>query len=227
MEAVGNITINKGINGSGGKSIIAGGDLRSGYIENAHLHVEGSIMSDYIIDSEIFCKGDITLAGKNELIIGGNTRLYGNLSAKNIGNEIERATRIEIVGEVIADTESIERFTREREEYNANAIKLVETLNQYRRFDIPDMDDEEIEENLKLLKQQMGLFKDKIDELSHELRRLDDESYMEYRGAILCKRKIYQGVKIFFGDQVFWFELDDVERCRIFWHEGEIIQGTL
>jgi uncharacterized protein len=50
---------------------------------------------------------------------------------------------------------------------------------------------------------------------------------MEFPGAVVCKRKMYQGVKINFGEERFQFQLDNIEHCRIFWADNTIIQGTL
>ncbi|MGI6734218.1 MAG: DUF342 domain-containing protein [Anaerovoracaceae bacterium] len=226
VEAAGNVHVSRGINGSGGKRVVAGGNLRSGYIENADLLVEGDIITDYIIDSNIVCNGNITLVGKNERIIGGSVKLLGELTARYIGNERERPTRIEVMGVVIADTETIQRLKMEREEYESRFVKLAEILNHFSRLSGYEEEENEPEE-LRVVKQQAALLKEQIDLATRKIEKLEKEIRVEYPGAILCKRKIYQGVRIYFGNEMFRFELDDIERCRIFWSEGEILQGTL
>jgi len=89
IEAAGNVHISKGINGGGDKSIYVGGDLRCKYIENATIHVEGNIAADYIIESRITCMGNIELRGSKELVLGGDIKVFGELTAKDIGNEKE------------------------------------------------------------------------------------------------------------------------------------------
>ena len=226
VEAAGDIHISKGINGAGGKKVMAGRNLRSGYIENAELQVEGNITTDYIIDSNIICRGNIELVGRNELIIGGSIRILGELTAKYIGSEKERPTRIEVMGVVAADTESIDRLKEEREEYNSSASKLMETLNQFSHLGQLNEKDP-LTQQLNVLKQQLILLKERIDSATLKINKLEKEGRVEYPGSILCKRKIYQGVKIYFGDEMFRFDLDDIEHCRISWCDGEIIHGTL
>ncbi len=226
IEADGDISIGKGINGSGGEKVIAGGNLKSGYIESARLQVEGNITTDYIIESDIKCGGDITLIGRNELIIGGSIKLSGELTAKFIGNERERPTRIEIIGIVFSDVKGIEEAKKERDEYTGSAAKLVEILKQFDLSAELDEDDPRTAQ-ISLLKQQLSLFKQKIDAASLKIKRLEDESRIEYPGAVKCKKKIYQGVKIYFGNDMFQFDLDDIENSRIFWSDGEIIHGAL
>ena len=226
VEAAGNIHVSRGINGSGGEKVIAGGNLRSGYIESADLIVEGDIISDYIFDSNIVCNGNITLSGKNGCVIGGSIKLLGELSATCIGNERERPTRIELMGIVYADTEAIEKLKREKEEYESSYSKLVEILEQFSK--LPGYGDEDSEpEELRVIRQQASLLKGHINFVTHKIDKLEKEIRVEYPGAVLCKRKLYQGVKIYFGNQMFHFELDNLERSRIFWSDGEIIHGTL
>ncbi len=226
IEAAGDIHISKGINGAGGEKVIAGGDLRSGYIENADIEVEGNIVTDYIIDSNVLCKGNIELSGRNELVIGGSIKLYGDLIAKNIGNENERPTRIELLGTVKGDTLPIKTKEQERASLKESADKILVILRQYSRFG--DFNDDELDpDKLAVLKQQYQLINKKIAELNVEIKQLRKEISREYVGSIICKRKLYQGVKIYFGGDLFYFNLDNLEHCRIFCIGGKISHGSI
>lgn len=225
VEAAGDIFISKGINGAGGKKVVAGGNLRSGYIENAELEIAGDITTDYIIDSNIICNGNIQFMGRNELIVGGSVSVLGELTARYIGNEKERPTRIEVMGVVIADTEAINKLKQEREDYNSRALKLTEMLNQF--SGMSGLIRQSANEQLNILKQQLTLLKEGIDSISRKIEELENQGRVEYPGAVICKKKLYQGVKIYFGNELFRFDLDDIEHCRIFWSDGEIIHGTL
>jgi len=226
IETIGDIHISKGINGAGGEKVKAGGNLRSGYIENADIYVEGDIITDYIIDSNVFCKGNIELSGRNELVIGGSVKLYGNLIAKNIGNENERPTRVEILGADKGDAEPIKIKEKEYAVLKENADKILDILKQHSRFG-GFSDDELDPQKLAVLKQQYQLITRRIEDLKAEIKQLRSEIKREYIGSVICKRKLYQGVKIYFGGDLFYFSLDNLERCRIFCQEGEIIQGGL
>lgn len=225
IEAAGNVHISKGINGGGGNRIFVGGDLRCKYIENAIIHVEGNIGADYIIDSNVTCMGNIELSGSRELIVGGEVRVLGELKAKDIGTENERTTRIEVIGIKILDTESIERLTVQRNELNEKLQILAETaakLNQNRMNG-----GDEVMEQLFLMKKQILAIREKVEQLNNQILKLEKEWTMEYPGTVICKRRIYQGVRINFGEERFRFDFDNIEHCRIFWSDGTIIQGTL
>lgn len=225
IEADGDLTISKGINGAGGEKIRVGGNLRSGYIENADLFVGGNILSDYVIDSNILCRGSIELSGKNELVAGGEISLHGGLTAKNIGNENERPTKIEILGTAAGDFEEINKLLAEQAEYSNSVNMLNTTLKKYSRFG--ELSHERpSQEKMAILWHQVELIKSKLEEIEKEIKISEGQMVIEYTGFISCKRKLYQGVKICFGNEVFRFGPDDIENCKVFWHQGEIKQIT-
>ena len=225
IEAAGNVHISKGINGGGKHSIYVGGNLKCKYIEHANIHVEGNISADYIIDSNVTCMGNIELVGTKEIVVGGEVRVLGELQAKDIGSESERTTIIEVIGIKIMDTEGIEKLTKDRDEFSEKLQLLVENaakISQARMSASGDMMDQ-----LSLAKKQILMIREKVEELNYQIQQLEKNWTMEYTGSIACKRKLYQGVKINFGELRFHFEFSNLDHCRIFWSGNEIIQGTL
>jgi len=225
IEAAGNVHISKGINGGGRNSIRVAGNLKAKYIEHANIHVEGDINADYIIDSNVTCLGNIELAGSRELIVGGDVKVMGELKARDIGSESERNTRIEVLGVKIMDTQSIERLTKERDELNTRLQQLLENAQKLSQSRMGA--DDNVMEQLAMAKKQILVIKEKIDQLTFQIQQLEKDWTMEFPGSIICKRKLYQGVKIYFGEERFNFELSNIQHCRIFWADGKIIQGTL
>jgi uncharacterized protein (DUF342 family) len=225
IEAAGNVHISKGINGGGTNSIYVGGNLKCKYIEHANIHVEGDISADYIIDSYVTCMGNIELAGGKELVVGGEVKVLGELRAKDIGSERVRNTKIEVLGVKIMDTETIEKLTKERDELNARVQLLAENAQKLNQSRMNASD--EVMEQLAMAKKQILIIRDKVDQLNFQIQQLEKNWTMDFHGAILCKRKIYQGVKINFGEEKFSFTLDNIEHCKIFFADGKIIQGTL
>ena len=225
VEAAGNVHISKGINGGGKHSIYVGGNLKCKYIEHANIHVEGNISADYIIDSNVTCMGNIELAGSKEIVVGGEVKVLGELKAKDIGSESERTTKIEVIGIKIMDTEAIEKLTKDRDELSAKLQMLVDNAGKLSKARMSAND--EIMEQLSLVKKQILIIREKVEELSFQIQQLEKNWTMEYSGSVVCKRKLYQGVKINFGEQRFHFEFDNLDHCRIFISGNQIIQGTL
>lgn len=225
VEASGNVHISKGINGGVKNSIYVGGNLKCKYIEHAHIHVEGDISADYIIDSDVTCMGDIVLSGSNELVVGGEVRVMGILTAKDIGSETGRNTKIEVIGKKIMDTEAIEKLTKDRDDLSVKLQMLTDNIQKLNQSRLTGGD--EVMEQLALSKKQIVMIRELIDQINAKIQQLEKNWTMEYPGAIVCKRKMYQGVKIHFGEERFQFQFDNIEHCRIFWADNQIIQGTL
>jgi uncharacterized protein (DUF342 family) len=225
INAAGNVHISNGINGGGDNKIIVGGDLRCKYIEHANIHVDGNIYVDYIIDSKVTCMGNIVLSGSRELIIGGEIKVLGELLAKDIGSPSERTTKIEMIGIKIIDKDKILMLSKERDELKKRQQTIVESAMKLSKNRMSSEDD--IAEKIAMVKKQSLIIKDRIELLNNQIHQLENEWSMEYPGSISCKRRLYQGVKISFGEERFHFELNNLEHCKIFWCDGKIIQGTL
>lgn len=225
IEAAGNVHISKGINGGGKHRIYAGGNLKCKYIEHANIYVEGDINVDYIIDSNVTCMGNVELSGSRELIVGGEIKVLGELRAKDIGSESERPTRIEVLGVKIMDNDTIDKLTKERDELNERVRILTESYQKMSQARMNAGDD--VINQLSMAKKQLLVIREKVDQLNVRIQQLEKDWDMDFPGVIICKRRLYQGVKINFGEEKFHFELSNLEHCRIFWADGKIIHGTV
>lgn len=225
VEAVGNVHISKGINGGTKNSIYVGGNLKCKYIEHANIHVEGDISADYIIDSNVTCMGNIELSGSKELVVGGEIRVMGELHARDIGSETGRNTKIEVIGIKIMDTETINKLTKDRDDLSERLQLLTEGAQKLNQSRLTGGD--EVMEQLAMAKKQIMIIRERVDQLNFQIQQTEKNWTMEFPGAIICKRKMYQGVKVNFGEERFQFQFDNIEHCRIFWADNKIIQGTL
>ncbi|MDD2217471.1 MAG: FapA family protein [Eubacteriales bacterium] len=227
LIATGNVRVSKGINGVGSECIYVGGDLKCKYIENAVIFVEGDIYADYIINSRITCNGNIFLKGSRELVAGGEVKLRGELHAKDIGSEMEWSTKIHFIEtHIIGDEMEINKLKAQNEEYLANMKLLSEVIAKFSGFRSIDVSPQ-IKEQVKSIKNQIVLIKEKISENTGVINKLESELTYEYHGSVNCKRKLYRGVKIKFGTEIFNFNLESLEHCKIYYLDGKIIQTTL
>ncbi len=96
VEATGNVTIARGMNGMSKGSITAGGNVISKFIENANVTAGGYVHSEAILHSNIMCKGEVTVTGKKGFITGGCIRTPATVSAKTIGSTMGVDTEIEV-----------------------------------------------------------------------------------------------------------------------------------
>ena len=235
IEAAGNVLISKGIFGGQSGEVKVGNNLKCNYIEKAHISVGGDITVDYIIDGQITCQGNINLAGAREVIIGGEIQCKGTLVAKEIGNEREIPTCIRILGDRIVDSEEIEVLQKKLDEETTQLGVVQEQQNQVKtmllnleskrsRNDVDAI--KKLEDLKKELTKQNDQLQTNIDQVKAEIEEIEKQGYTEYYGSVAVKRKLYRGVKVYFGDTLFQHELDNLEHCKIYWSEDNIVNGA-
>lgn len=225
VESGGNLHVSKGVNGGGRADITVGKDFFSQYVEGSVITVHGSIFADYIASCDVTCDGNIELKGKRELILGGDVKLVGDLIAKDIGNERELPTRVEILRVEIDNSEIISKMETERKTFMDNLLVLRDAAKKYEA--LLDANPGQTNENFDLIRKQVAVLMEKIELLDVKIRKEKNNPGFEFRGSVICKRKLFQGASIHFADQKFRFTFDNLEHCRIYWNEGEIVQANL
>ena len=126
IEAGGNVTIVRGVQGMNKAVIKAGGNIVSKFIESAEKVVaEGNIDVDSILHSNVSSKGIISVLGKNGLIIGGEVKATNLIDVNVIGNKMGTAT---VVG-VGVDAEMKRRIDFLKKDMEVNGNKKLQ-LNQ-------------------------------------------------------------------------------------------------
>lgn len=96
LEAGGNVSIARGMNGMSKGAIIAGGNVVSKFLENTTVNAGGYVHSEAILHSTINAKGEVTVTGKKGFITGGVVRTPMTVSAKTIGSTMGVTTEIEV-----------------------------------------------------------------------------------------------------------------------------------
>lgn len=125
LEAEGDITIKKGVNGKGGR-IVANGNLVVGYLQAAEVKVKQDISVDSVINSNIECGGSIKATGRGGRIIGGYCKVNQDVRANQLGNESNIPTSIEIVGQYNLTSQKYELETKIAQ--NDENIKKLDTI---------------------------------------------------------------------------------------------------
>lgn len=96
IEATGNVSIARGMNGMGKGAILAGGNVVAKFLENTTVSADGYVHSEAILHSKVSAKGDVEVTGKKGFITGGIVRAEGIVSAKTIGSTMGVDTEIEV-----------------------------------------------------------------------------------------------------------------------------------
>ncbi len=96
IDATGDVTIARGMNGMSKGTINAGGNVIAKFLENANVNAGGYVHAEAILHSNIVCKGDVTVTGKKGFITGGSIKTPATVSAKTIGSSMGGDTDIEV-----------------------------------------------------------------------------------------------------------------------------------
>lgn len=207
VEAGGNITLNRGIQGMNKAVVKAGGNIVTKFIESALLvQAGGNIETDSILHSKVTAKGTITATGKNGLIVGGDVRSIVLIEAKNIGNEMGTTTVVGVGVDPSAKRRGDE-LKQSLQKLGENKIQLNQILTALRKKQQVDgkltPDKLELQKktmrNLILLEKDLTLQKSELEELRNQLSE-------DSNARIKVTRNIYVGTKLIFGEQSYFIK---------------------
>jgi uncharacterized protein (DUF342 family) len=181
--------------------------------------VKGDLFSDYIIDSSVECRGNITLAGSKSVLVGGRTAVYGTLSANYMGNGRGIKTRIELLKSPIEE-EELAQLTGERAALGEELKSNTDNVSKLRLL-MNQSDKPEIGALYKQLVEQAAVLRERLRLLDEEIGRVKAEMGAEYPGHIVCRRILYSGVDLFAGSLIMQRDHTNLEHCKLFLDNGD------
>lgn len=97
VEAGGNISVRFGIQGGSGVRVVAGGDIRCRFIENACVRCKGDVLaSDGILHSDVQACGKVLVNEWRGKIVGGRIRAADEITCSVLGSDRFTATVVEV-----------------------------------------------------------------------------------------------------------------------------------
>ncbi len=123
----GNMVITKGVQGHGSARIECGGTLVTPYIDNGeYVSVEDNLECGELLNTTLFCGGQITLKGKKAQIMGGEVSAV-HIEAKTIGSPMGVVTILHL-GASMDKFIAYRKLTEEVEAMTLNLDKLATIL---------------------------------------------------------------------------------------------------
>lgn len=214
VEAGGNITMVRGVQGMNRAQIIAGGNIVTKFIESAdNVSAGGDLEADTLLHSRVSVKGKIKVEGRNGLIIGGDVRSIHGISARTIGNEMGTATVVG-VGVDPALHKEIDQLKKSIAKEDDNKDKLnqvVATLQRMQRSGV------KLDAAKKEMLQQTTRNKIMIEQNIKKMRcRLNEATQLisdDDKARIKIELVAYSGTKLVFGE-ISYFIKDRVDHCQ-------------
>lgn len=213
VEAGGDLVVAKGILGDGSTVIRSQRSVFAKYIENSTIFVRETLQTDCIVNSQVYCGGQVVVRSGRGGIIGGRIWAAKLVSAQAVGSPSERPTSIVLGGRPCV---SFERETLQQE-LQAVAAEREKLKNQ---LDSPAKSG------------QMGRLKIRASAVEIKLKQLEDscsessenptdKAPKRSPGRMECGIA-YPGVDITFGDQTFRLR-NETRQCVAKLVNGEII----
>lgn len=202
IEAGGNITLNRGVQGMTKARIIAGGNIVSKFLESAELvQAGGYIETDSILHSKVLAKDKIVATGRNGLIVGGDVRSIVLIEATNIGNEMGTNTTVG-VGLDPAAKRKVDSLKKDLSELGNKKIQLKQIVTSLRKMQDSG---QELDDNKKQMQSktmtQMLLIDKELNEKKKELDNLKSQITEETNARIKVRGDVFVGTRLIFGDQ--------------------------
>ncbi len=221
IQAGGNITIARGMNGMSRGVLKAGGNVIAQFIENSTVEADGYVEAGSIMHSQVLAGTEVHVGGKRGFISGGKVAATTLVEAKILGSDMGTDTIVEI-----GISPTIKRRHKELEEIiDGNnktinrAIPILEAARDKAASGI-EMSPEQID-NIKGL---AAIVKTKKKEQHDNYAELEEIKALladEKKASVVVKDTVYPGVKVAISD-VSKIIKEPVKYCRFVKERGDV-----
>lgn len=221
LEAGGDITIARGVNGKGKAVLKAGGNIISKYIENADVTAKGFVETEVILHATVMAGTEVNVGGKKGLISGATVCATNLIAAKTLGSQMGADTLLEL-----GVNPAVKVRYQELQEQIANNQKSIKQLqpvllasNQKLAAGVKMSKDQ-----LKYIQEMAIAFKQlqqKIESDMKEYEEIDDLLCHETAAKVEVRDVAYAGTKIAFNDVSMTLK-QDYKYCKFMKSGGDV-----
>ena len=208
IEAGGDLIVAKGIVGNSQSVVRADRNVYAKYLENSNVHARQNLQADSIVNSDVYCDGDIEVRSGRGIIVGGRIRAARKVNAKIVGSKYESQTSIFLGGEPCVEydrqvlVESIEKGEKELERLE-------------RCPDSPSKID-----RIKNLGFELSIDRVKLEQMDEEIQHFDEE-VKSHGGCRLTCDLAYPGITLNISDVMLKLK-HETSMCNAKLIDGEI-----
>lgn len=226
LEAGGDITIARGVNGMGKAVLKAGGNIISKYIENAEVSAEGYVETEVILHAEVMAGTEVNVGGKKGLISGSTVSATHLISAKTLGSQMGTDTVLEL-----GVNPALKVRYQELQEKINYANKSMRQLHP-----VLIASNQKLAQGIKMSKEQMKSIqdmaiafkqlKDNLESDMKEYEELEELLSRESDAKVIVKDTVYAGTKVVFNDLSMVVK-QDYRYCKFIKYRGEVKMMSL
>lgn len=221
IEAGGNITIAKGMNGMSKGVLRSKGNIIAKFLENANVEANGYVESGSIMHCNVMAGTEVHVNGRKGFISGGHVAATSLIEVKTLGSEMGTDTVVEVgVSPVVkkrhkdlseqisADTKVIER-----------AVPILEAARDKYQAG-KELSETQIE-NVRELAEVIKSKRVALAQAEEELMELDMLLGDEKPAQVVVQKIVYSGTKIIISD-VSKIVKESMQYCRFIRFKGDV-----
>lgn len=221
IEAGGNITIAKGMNGMSKGILRSKGNVISKFLENATVEANGYVESGSIMHCHVMAGTEVHVDGRRGFISGGHVSATSLIEVKTLGSEMGTDTVVEVGVSPV-----VRKRHKELTDQVASDIKIIERAvpileaarDKYQAG--KELSDTQLE-NVKELTEVIKSKRATLAQAREELEELDMILGDEKPAQVVVKKIVYSGTKIIISD-VSKIMKDSMQYCRFIRSKGDV-----
>lgn len=221
VDAGGNITIARGMNGMGKGILRCGGNIVAKFIENSSVEAVGYVECESIMHSDVVAGSEIRTTGKKAFISGGKVIATNRVETKVLGSDMGTDTVVEIGTSAIVKRrykELTEKLT-EIDKVLGRAIPIMEAAKER-----VEGGQELSEGQLENVRNIYSFSKEKMlerQEVERERAKIGEQMESDKSAQVIVKETVYPGTKIIISEASKIIK-DPIDHCRFIKSSGEV-----
>lgn len=226
IEADGNITIARGVNGMGKGYLKAGGNVIAKFIENATVFSGGYVETESILHSKVMARTEVNVVSKKGFITGGVVCATNAVNVKTLGSPMGADTSIELGLDPSLKIRFQELRTQmEQSQKSLRQMQPVLTAASQKMAQGIKISPEQVKyiQSLALACQQL---QDELASNQREYKELEELMSADTVAQVTVKGTVYVGTKIAISD-VSMVVKDNYQYCKFIKIRGEIKMTAL
>ncbi|MCQ2541371.1 MAG: FapA family protein [Lachnospiraceae bacterium] len=226
LEADGNITLTRGVNGMNRGILKAGGNVVAKFVENCTIIAGGSVMTDSILLSNVQAKNEVIVQSSKGFITGGTVQATNSVKVKNLGSAMGAGTNI-IVGIDPLVSARYKELEKEIETADSNLKKIAPALaaSKAKLASGARMMPDQLK-TLQQLAETSKSLKEQIEASTQELEKLQEMLEASTDASVEVTGTVFGGTSITISDQ-YMVVKDNFQYCRFTKQNGTVKMNSM
>ena len=218
IVAGGNLLIKGGVTGNGSSCIQSRGNIFVRYLEAAYVLSEGDLNTNYCLNCNVVCNGELNLSGKQGMLAGGIVKVLKKINAYDIGNHAGIKTVVKMDYSEKYQAKRINLYN-ELDHANDELVLFKNAIEELKKKFSPEV--RNTMENYLKLENAVYTVELAIDNIKKKILEMEAEIAEAQKQNIVVRGKLFEGVEIEIGRAV--YRASYAEDVTILVHKNRIV----